>query len=128
LSFAGLLSADEFHFSRARELLLQRAGGPTNWQFVSISFDPEFDKPGVLNRYAYSYRGQSADRWLFASAATNVMASFVSQLDFRLPMKAEVSSTISGPLCSTQNAASIGSLRETNGRLRNSPKQWSKRR
>jgi len=71
------------HFNRARDLLLQQHGGPTNWQFLSISFDPEFDKPGVLTRYAYSYRGQSTDRWLFAAAPTNVMASFVSQLDFR---------------------------------------------
>ena len=71
------------HFNRARDLLLQQPGGPTNWQFLSISFDPEFDKPGVLTRYAYSYRGKSADRWLFAAAPTNVMASFVSQLDFR---------------------------------------------
>jgi protein SCO1/2 len=71
------------HFNRARDLLLQRSGGPTNWQFLSISFDPEFDRPGVLTRYAYSYRGQSADRWLFAAAPTNVMASMVSQLDFR---------------------------------------------
>ena len=71
------------HFNRARDLLLQRAEGPTNWQFLSISFDPEFDKPGVLTRYAYSYRGKSADRWLFAAAPTNVMASMASQLDFR---------------------------------------------
>jgi protein SCO1/2 len=71
------------HFTRARELLLQQPSGPTNWQFLSISFDPEFDKPGVLNRYAFSYRGKSADRWLFASAAANVMSSFSSQLDFR---------------------------------------------
>lgn len=42
------------HFTRARELLLQRPGEPTNWQFLSISFDAEFDKPGVLTRYAYS--------------------------------------------------------------------------
>jgi protein SCO1/2 len=71
------------HFNRARNLLLQQPGGPTNWQFLSISFDPEFDKPGVLTRYAYSYRGKSADRWLFAAAPTNVMTSFASQLDFR---------------------------------------------
>jgi len=71
------------HFSRARELLSQRTGGPTNWQFLSISFDPEFDRPGVLTRYAYSYRGSSTDRWLFAAAPTNVMAGFVNQLDFR---------------------------------------------
>jgi len=71
------------HFNRARDLLLHQPGGPTNWQFLSISFDPEFDKPGVLTRYAYSYRGKNVDRWLFAAAPTNVMASFVSQLDFR---------------------------------------------
>jgi len=71
------------HFSRARNLLLERADGPTNWQFISISFDPEFDKPGVLTRYAFSYRGQNADRWLFAAAPTNVMAAMAAQLDFR---------------------------------------------
>jgi protein SCO1/2 len=71
------------HFNRARNLLLQQTNGPTNWQFLSISFDPEFDKPGVLNRYAYSYRGQNADRWLFAAAPTNVMAAMARQLDFR---------------------------------------------
>lgn len=71
------------HFNGARKILLQQPNGPTNWQFLSISFDPEFDKPGVLTRYAYSYRGKSADRWLFAAAPTNVMVSFVTQLDFR---------------------------------------------
>ena len=71
------------HFNRARNLLLQKTDAPTNWQFLSISFDAEFDKPGVLNRYAYSYRGQNADRWLFAAAPTNVMAAMANQLDFR---------------------------------------------
>jgi len=55
----------------------------SNWQFLSISFAPDFDKPGVLSRYAYSYRGSSADRWLFASAATNVTAAMSPLLDFR---------------------------------------------
>lgn len=71
------------HFNRARNLLLERPDGPTNWQFLSISFDAEFDKPGVLTRYAYSYRGQSADRWLFAAAPDKVMAAMANQLDFR---------------------------------------------
>jgi len=71
------------HFNRARELLLQRPGGPTNWQFLSISFDPEFDQPGVLTRYAQGYRGQNADRWLFAAASTNVLSSLGPQVDFR---------------------------------------------
>lgn len=71
------------HFNRARNLLLQQVNGPTNWQLLSISFDPEFDKPGVLNRYAYSYRGQDSNQWLFAAAPTNVMAAMASLLDFR---------------------------------------------
>jgi protein SCO1/2 len=71
------------HFSRARELLTQQTDGPTNWQFLSISFDPEFDRPGVLTRYAYSYRGKSADRWAFVAAPEDVMTAMASQLDFR---------------------------------------------
>jgi protein SCO1/2 len=71
------------HFWRARERLLQQRGGPNNWQFLSISFDPEYDRPGVLSRYAHGYRGQNADRWIFAAASTNVMAAMASQLDFR---------------------------------------------
>ena len=70
------------NFSLARELL-QKQSTPTNWQFLSISFDAEFDQPGVLTRYAYSYRGQNAERWLFAAAPKMVMNSLVSQLDFR---------------------------------------------
>jgi protein SCO1/2 len=71
------------NFSRAREILTRNSAGPTNWQFLSVSFDPEFDKPGVLSRYAYSYRGEKADRWLFAAASGDVMSQMSAQLDFR---------------------------------------------
>jgi len=71
------------NFTRARELLFQQTNGPTNWQFLSISFDPEFDRPGVLTRYAYSYRGRNTDRWLFAAAPANVLSAMTPQLDFR---------------------------------------------
>ena len=71
------------HFNRARETLLRQTDGPTNWQFLSISFDPGFDKPEVLTRYAFSYRGQNTNRWLFASASSTVMEFMSSQLDFR---------------------------------------------
>jgi protein SCO1/2 len=70
-------------FNQARELLLHMAGGPTNWQFLSISFDAQFDTPAVLAGYADYYREQSPDRWLFAAAPTNVLAEMASQLDFR---------------------------------------------
>ncbi len=71
------------NFSRSRDLLLKQAAGATNWQFLSISFDPEYDRPEVLRRYAEVHRGEVTDRWLFASASTNVMASMAAQLDFR---------------------------------------------
>lgn len=71
------------NFSRARELLSELSPGPTNWQFLSISFDPGFDKPEVLKRYAQNYRGDNADRWLFAAAPTNELATITPQLDFR---------------------------------------------
>ncbi|HWN94215.1 MAG TPA: copper-binding protein [Methylomirabilota bacterium] len=70
------------NFFRAREILLKESG-PTNWHFLSVSFDPDFDKPGVLSRYAWSYRGENSNRWLFASAATNVVAGMSPLLDFR---------------------------------------------
>ena len=71
------------NFGHARELLLQSIEGPANWQFLSISFDPEFDKPGVLNRYAFSYRGAITNQWLFAAAPANALAALSPQLDFR---------------------------------------------
>lgn len=71
------------NFKEARELLIQNIDGPSNWQFLSISFDPAFDKPGVLGRYAFSYRGSISNQWTFAAAPTNVLAVMSPQLDFR---------------------------------------------
>src|SRR5690606_15586188 len=41
------------------------------------------DEPEVLTRYAYSYRGATPDRWLFASATTQELDAMTSPLDFR---------------------------------------------
>jgi protein SCO1/2 len=70
-------------FQQARNSLLTQSLAPTNWQFLTLSFDPEFDTPSVLKHYARNYRGQNPDRWLFASADTNVMTNFSNQLDLR---------------------------------------------
>ena len=69
-------------FRRARELLLAQPAGPTNWQFLSVSFDAEFDQPQVLARYARGYRGEDRDRWLFAAAPAAVLESLAPRLDF----------------------------------------------
>lgn len=58
------------------------AHSPTNWTFLSISFDPDFDKtPGVLTAYAQNYRGENSDRWVFAAAPTNVLRELAPRLD-----------------------------------------------
>jgi len=55
------------HFQEARELLANSVsvGGPTNWMFLSLSFDSDFDQPAVLKTYASQYREKDADGWLF---------------------------------------------------------------
>src|SRR4051794_22513676 len=62
-----------------RVMRTNRSGG----RCPAISFDPRFDQPAVLTRYAHSYRGPSADRWLFVAAPTNALASLSAQVDFR---------------------------------------------
>jgi protein SCO1/2 len=56
-------------FRAARQRLLDDAtNSAAAWQFLSISFDPENDRPEVLARYAGQVRGGNAERWLFAVA------------------------------------------------------------
>jgi protein SCO1/2 len=47
-------------------LLSAQTGGPTNWQLLSVSFDPDHDTPEVLHRYAEGYRVDPG-RWTFAT-------------------------------------------------------------
>ena len=68
-------------FAQARSLLLKDASAPTNWQIISISFDPEFDTPKVLSRYARAYRGDDPSRWIFATGTTNALADAALHLD-----------------------------------------------
>ncbi|HVO78407.1 MAG TPA: SCO family protein [Candidatus Bathyarchaeia archaeon] len=76
------------NFAQARAAVLATANAPTNWQFLSISFDPEFDQPAVLASYANLYRGGNADRWVFAGAPTNVLAELAPQLDLMVNREA----------------------------------------
>ncbi|MBA4147627.1 MAG: SCO family protein [Verrucomicrobia bacterium] len=76
------------HFLSAREILLQNKSGATNWQFLSISFDAEFDKPAVLKGYGNLYRSGNNDRWLFAAIAPEVLAEIGPRLDFRFSREA----------------------------------------
>jgi len=69
------------NFAEARKILLADTNAPANWQLLSISFDSAFDQPQILSSYAGLYRGTNADRWLFAVASTNTLASLAPKVD-----------------------------------------------
>jgi protein SCO1/2 len=68
-------------FAAARALILTNSAAPTNWQFLSISFDPDHDTPEVLRVYARNYRQENPDRWLFAVASAPVLRTLAPELD-----------------------------------------------
>ena len=69
------------NFADARRLILSTPDGPTNWEFLSISFDPSSDTPDVLATYGGYYRHGDPNHWLFASAPTNTLATLAVALD-----------------------------------------------
>ena len=52
-------------FSETQQSLIS-AGNLTNWHLLTVSFDPEFDKPVVLKSYAERYHYDPA-HWTFAT-------------------------------------------------------------
>jgi protein SCO1 len=69
------------NFADARDLLLSMHHAPTNWEFLSISFDPDNDTPQVLEAYGNFYRHGSSSHWLFASAPKKTLAILAPVLD-----------------------------------------------
>jgi protein SCO1/2 len=69
------------NFSEARTLLLADTNAPANWELLSISFDPNFDRPEILTGYGNFYRGGDTNRWLFAVASTNTLAVLAPKVD-----------------------------------------------
>jgi protein SCO1/2 len=76
------------NFAAAREIILKSPNAPTNWQFLSISFDPEYDTPAALRTYARFYRHDNADRWLFAAASLQVLATLAPELNLMFAKEA----------------------------------------
>lgn len=66
-------------FAGARKQL-KADGGLTNWQLLSVSFDPVHDRPEVLKRYAGNHRGGDADRWLFSVADGPALAAMAGKV------------------------------------------------
>lgn len=69
------------NFAAARDLISSTSGAPTNWEFLSISFDPQGDTPEVLTTFGGFYRHGNPSHWLFAAAPTNTLATLAPALD-----------------------------------------------
>jgi protein SCO1/2 len=69
------------NFSEARTFLLAGTNAPANWQLLSISFDPNFDKPEILAGYGKFYRGDNTNCWLFAVASASTLAVLAPKVD-----------------------------------------------
>lgn len=63
------------NFAETRRLLSSAPGHQTNFLFLSISFDPDYDAPDGLAGYARRFRGDGdSNCWLFAVASRDTLA------------------------------------------------------
>jgi protein SCO1/2 len=72
------------NFRDARKMLRAEKNAPTNWAFLSVSFDPENDTPEVLRAYGETCRNDDPDRWTFAAASKETLSSFAPEVDLLL--------------------------------------------
>jgi protein SCO1/2 len=77
------------NFAAARQILLADSRAPTNWQFLSISFDPEYDQLEVLASYAQLYRGGDSRHWQFATAYEDSLKDLAPRLDLMVVHQGE---------------------------------------
>jgi protein SCO1/2 len=54
------------NFADVQKKLLATPHAPANWHLLTISFDPEFDTPAVLQKYAEAH-GADPGHWTFAT-------------------------------------------------------------
>src|SRR5450432_3913852 len=66
------------NFQEASQKLAALSGTPTNWHFLSISFDTEFDTPGMLKAYGESYQ-YDPQHWSFLTGAPDKISELARQ-------------------------------------------------
>jgi protein SCO1/2 len=70
------------NFEEASRQLRGLPGAPTNYHFLSVTFDPEFDTPARLKVYAEQF-GYDPSHWSFLTGASNQVAELARLSDFR---------------------------------------------
>jgi protein SCO1/2 len=68
------------NFQEASRKLVSTPVGPTNWHFLSVTFDPEHDSPRVLKAYGETYHYDPA-HWSFLTGPSNQVAELARQSD-----------------------------------------------
>ena len=66
------------NFGAVQKKLLTMPDAPANWHLLTISFDPEFDTPEVLQKYAEAH-GADPRRWTFATGALGEVTAMGEQ-------------------------------------------------
>jgi protein SCO1/2 len=62
------------NFSETQQKLLAMPNAPTNWQLLTISFDPEFDTPSILKGYGERYKYDPSHWSLVTGALIDITA------------------------------------------------------
>jgi protein SCO1 len=70
------------NFEEASEKLSAMAGGPTNWHFLSVTFDPEFDTPAVLRAYGERYH-HDPKHWSFLTGPRREISELANGSDVK---------------------------------------------
>jgi protein SCO1/2 len=68
------------NFEEASQELSKKPGAPTNWHFLSISFDTEFDTPAVLRAYGERYN-YDPKHWSFLTGPADKIAELAKASD-----------------------------------------------
>lgn len=70
------------NFEEASQKLRAMPGAPTNWHFLSVSFDPDFDTPPVLRAYGQRY-DYDPKHWSFLTGPREKISELASQSDVK---------------------------------------------
>ena len=68
------------NFEQASRKLADLPNAPTNWHFISVSFDTEFDTPAVLKTYAEQYH-YDPKHWSFLTGSSDKIAELARLSD-----------------------------------------------
>jgi protein SCO1/2 len=70
------------NFEEASQKLIAMPGGPTNWHFLSVTFDPDSDTPAVLRAYGERYQ-YDPKHWSFLTGPMEKISELASASDVK---------------------------------------------